>query len=72
VIRRDHAFLLFLVLDGSVAMLVLVLLVFVVGEMLWVPTSQAIVARLAPEERRSRWSPPRSAWRPSAARRGGA
>jgi MFS family permease len=31
-------------------MFVLVLLVFVVGEMLWVPTSQAIVARLAPED----------------------
>jgi len=27
-----------------------VMLVFVVGEMLWVPTSQAIVAGLAPED----------------------
>jgi predicted MFS family arabinose efflux permease len=41
---------LFLVLSGSVAMFVLVLFVFVIGEMLWVPTSQAIVARLAPED----------------------
>jgi len=29
-----------------------VAVLFVVGEMLWVPTSQAIVARLAPEEMR--------------------
>ncbi len=28
----------------------LVILVFVIGEMLWVPTSQAIVAGLAPED----------------------
>jgi MFS family permease len=41
---------LLLLLSGSIAMFVLVLLVFVVGEMLWVPTSQAIVARLAPED----------------------
>ncbi len=41
---------LFLLLSGSAAMFVLVILVFVVGEMLWVPTSQAIVARLAPED----------------------
>jgi predicted MFS family arabinose efflux permease len=43
---------LFLLLSGSIAMFVLVLLVFVIGEMLWVPTSQAIVARLAPEDLR--------------------
>ena len=41
---------LFLVVSGSVGMLVLVLFVFVVGEMLWVPTSQAIVAGLAPQD----------------------
>jgi MFS family permease len=44
--------LLFLLVDGSVAMFLVVLFVFVVGEMLWVPTSQAIVARLAPEDLR--------------------
>jgi MFS family permease len=43
---------LFLLLSGSVAMFVVVLLVFVIGEMLWVPTSQAIAARLAPEDLR--------------------
>jgi predicted MFS family arabinose efflux permease len=42
--------LLLLLVSGSVAMFVLVLFVFVVGEMLWVPTSQAIVARLAPQD----------------------
>jgi MFS family permease len=31
-------------------MFALVILVFVIGEMLWVPTSQAIVAGLAPED----------------------
>jgi predicted MFS family arabinose efflux permease len=41
---------LLLLLSGSVAMFALVILVFVIGEMLWVPTSQAIVARLAPED----------------------
>ena len=41
---------LFLLLSGSAAMFVVVLLVFVTGEMLWVPTSQAIVARLAPAD----------------------
>ena len=44
--------LLFLLVDGSVAMFLVVVFVFVVGEMLWVPTSQAIVARLAPEDLR--------------------
>jgi predicted MFS family arabinose efflux permease len=42
--------LLLLLVDGSVGMLVVVLFVFVLGEMLWVPTSQAIVARLAPKD----------------------
>lgn len=41
---------LFLLWSGSVAMFVWVMLVFVVGEMLWVPTSQAIVAALAPDD----------------------
>jgi MFS family permease len=36
--------------SGSVAMFLWVMLVFVVGEMLLVPTSQAIVAALAPED----------------------
>jgi predicted MFS family arabinose efflux permease len=41
---------LLLLLSGSVGMFVLSMFVFVVGEMLWVPTSQAIVAALAPED----------------------
>jgi predicted MFS family arabinose efflux permease len=41
---------LLLLLDASLAMFAVVILVFVIGEMLWVPTSQAIVARLAPED----------------------
>jgi predicted MFS family arabinose efflux permease len=41
---------LLLLVDASLAMFAIVILVFVVGEMLWVPTSQAIVARLAPED----------------------
>ena len=44
-----RSFLLLLV-SGSVAIYVVVMLVFVFGEMLWVPTSQAIVAGLAPED----------------------
>jgi MFS family permease len=42
----------FLLLLGSnsVATYAVVVLVFVFGEMLWVPTSQAIVAGLAPED----------------------
>jgi predicted MFS family arabinose efflux permease len=42
----------FLVLVGTsnVAAIVAVIALFVVGEMLWVPTSQSIVARLAPED----------------------
>jgi MFS family permease len=44
--------LLLLLVDTSIGMLVLVLFVFVVGEMLWVPTSQAIVAGLAPDDLR--------------------
>ena len=41
---------LLLILNGSIPMFVLVIVVFVIGEMLWVPTSQAIVAALAPED----------------------
>jgi MFS family permease len=44
--------LLLLLVGGSVAIFVVVLVVFVAGEMLWVPTSQAIVARLAPQDLR--------------------
>jgi dipeptide/tripeptide permease len=42
----------FLLLDwnGSVAVIALVVIVFVIGEMLWVPTSQAVVAALAPAD----------------------
>ncbi|HZR91944.1 MAG TPA: MFS transporter [Gaiellaceae bacterium] len=43
---------LLLLVNGSVAMFVLVMVVFVVGEMLWVPTSQAIAAALAPRDLR--------------------
>ncbi len=39
-----------LILSHSIVTVVVVLIVFVVGEMLWVPTSQAVVARLAPED----------------------
>jgi MFS family permease len=41
---------LLLLISGRLAMFALVILVFVIGEMLWVPTSQAIVAGLAPED----------------------
>src|SRR2546430_17224734 len=41
-----------LLLGGAVGMFALVILVFVIGEMLWVPTSQAIAARLAPQDLR--------------------
>ena len=36
--------------DGSIPVVALVILVFVVGEMLWIPTSQAVVAALAPPD----------------------
>jgi predicted MFS family arabinose efflux permease len=36
--------------DDSIPAVALVILVFVVGEMLWVPTSQAVVAALAPAD----------------------
>jgi predicted MFS family arabinose efflux permease len=41
---------LLLSVDASVPVFALVILVFVIGEMLWVPTSQAVVAALAPED----------------------
>jgi predicted MFS family arabinose efflux permease len=44
-------FLLFSV-SASIPVIALVLVVFVIGEMLWVPTSQAIVAGLAPPDLR--------------------
>ena len=43
---------LLLPLNGSLPLFALVILVFVIGEMLWVPTSQSIVAGLAPEDLR--------------------
>jgi predicted MFS family arabinose efflux permease len=36
--------------NGSVPVIVLVIFLFVIGEMLWVPTSQAVVAALAPAD----------------------
>jgi predicted MFS family arabinose efflux permease len=35
---------------GSVGVIALVIMLFVIGEMLWVPTSQAVVAALAPPD----------------------
>jgi predicted MFS family arabinose efflux permease len=39
-------------LSSALPLIVLVLVVFVIGEMLWVPTSQSIVAGLAPDDLR--------------------
>ena len=36
--------------NGSVPVIALVIVLFVIGEMLWVPTSQAVVAALAPAD----------------------
>lgn len=41
---------LLLSVDASIAVMALVILIFVLGEMLWIPTSQAIVAGLAPAD----------------------
>jgi predicted MFS family arabinose efflux permease len=41
---------LLLSVDASIPTFAFVIVVFVIGEMLWVPTSQAIVAGLAPED----------------------
>jgi MFS family permease len=43
---------LLLSLDASIPTMALVILIFVIGEMLWIPTSQAIVAGLAPADLR--------------------
>ena len=39
-------------LNASPPVFALVIFVFVIGELLWVPTSQTVVASLAPEEER--------------------
>jgi predicted MFS family arabinose efflux permease len=39
-----------LAVDGAVPMVALIVFVFVIGEMLWVPTSQAVVAAFAPAD----------------------
>ncbi len=36
--------------NGSIGVVLLVVVIFVIGEMLWVPTSQAVVAALAPAD----------------------
>lgn len=36
--------------DGAAPVIALVIVIFVIGEMLWVPTSQAVVAALAPAD----------------------
>jgi predicted MFS family arabinose efflux permease len=36
--------------NGSVFVIAVVIVLFVIGEMLWVPTSQAVVAALAPPD----------------------
>ena len=43
---------LLLSLQASIPVIAVVILIFVIGEMLWIPTSQAIVARLAPADLR--------------------
>jgi MFS family permease len=43
---------LLLSLNASIPVMALVILIFVIGEMLWIPTSQAIVAGLAPADLR--------------------
>ena len=55
---------LLLVASLSVLAVVTVVVVFVIGEMLWVPTSQAVVAELAPQDLRGA-SPGRVRQRPS-------
>lgn len=41
---------LLIALHGSVGVLAVVVIVFVIGEMLWIPTAQAVVAALAPAD----------------------
>ena len=43
---------LLLIVSGSVPVIAAVVLVFVIGEMLWIPTSQTLAARLAPDHSR--------------------
>jgi predicted MFS family arabinose efflux permease len=42
---------LLLLLSSSIPLIVLIIVVFVFGEMLWLPTSQALAARMAPADR---------------------
>jgi hypothetical protein len=44
-VPRAHA-------DGALPIVAAVIFVFVIGEMLWIPTSQAVVARIAPRDMR--------------------
>jgi predicted MFS family arabinose efflux permease len=46
---------LLLIVQASVAVLAAVIVVFVLGEMLWMPTSQAVAAKLAPAALRGRY-----------------
>ena len=41
-----------LIWTGALGVVAVVIVVFVIGEMLWIPTSQAVVARIAPPESR--------------------
>jgi predicted MFS family arabinose efflux permease len=41
-----------LIVSGSLLVVAAVIFVFVIGEMFWVPTSQTVIARIAPPERR--------------------
>lgn len=41
---------LLLTVTSSLGMVAIILFVFVIGEMLWIPTSQAVVARIAPAD----------------------
>ena len=66
-------------LSSAIPLIVVVLVLFVIGEMLWVPTSQSIVAGLAPEDLRGAYmgafggtAAMGSRWRRSSASRSGA
>lgn len=50
----------------AVPLLILMLVLFVLGEMLWVPPSQALIARLAPDEKRGAYLGASSAMWPAA------
>lgn len=41
-----------LIWTGALGIVAIVIVIFVIGEMLWIPTSQAVVARIAPPESR--------------------